>query len=563
MPHRPRSRRRCRSTPRPRLRRCRRSRTRRPGRSRRALTIRTASKIRSRNRSAYATCRVGGRAADRLHGRGDDCAGHVRERRARAGRGLRRAGKCVYVDVPARVQRVARVSRRNGVRPRRRVSCTDRARTRDDERVVRDRQLRGRRHRWGRHRRCDRRRLRLGDERTRRLRDAARLRAAAVRTRRERRRDAARLHRRRPPRRADADDGRTVRVRVDRGDARAGRVPARRIAARHRNSHARRGLAGRRHARAARCHRRCRRQHHRYAAVGRRRRRGAAVRHGVRAGRDQGPRATPGGCTGGAAAGNTTQIIGAGSPLAMIRLASGTKGPALVTTLGIITVNVTAKTWTAVTPATRPWEYAEVADVNGDGLDDLVTGGVSNDVEVLTQLVSQTAAPQFHQTVIPTPDAIQLVATGDFDGDHQRDVAMVALDTLGSHDGHVEVSFADSATAYSPVTTLATIDETYFVVARDVLDPTQPADIDHTDDVLIGAGGDDLTTESASLTYFYGAGSREMFAPKTGPSIAGYKGLFALGGRFGDGGSYGVVAGIAPDVIGQTASGVFVLFLLF
>ncbi|MBV8758689.1 MAG: VCBS repeat-containing protein [Deltaproteobacteria bacterium] len=270
--------------------------------------------------------------------------------------------------------------------------------------------------------------------------------------------------------------------------------------------------------------------------------------------------ATGNGCTIASVSNGVTTIVGAGSPLAMIHLDTslGPKTPALVTTLGIITVDVSSKTWSAVTPATRPWEYVVVADVNGDGREDLITVGTSNDVEVLTQLGSTTPQPQFHQTVIPTPDAIQLVATGDFDGDHQLDVAMVALDTLGSHDGHIEASFAEPPTAYTAPATLATISELYFLVARDVLDPTLPAGFDHTDDVLIGAGGDDLTSESASLTYFYGAGSRQMFAPKTGPSIAGYKGLFAFGGRFGDGGAYGVVAGFAPDVIGQAATGALV-----
>ena len=91
-----------------------------------------------------------------------------------------------------------------------------------------------------------------------------------------------------------------------------------------------------------------------------------------------------------------------------------------------------------VVPRHAHWQYAVAADVNGDGIEDLVTTGTSADVEVLTQLGSVSVIPQFHQTVIPHARAIELIAVGDFDGDRLLDVAMAAVDGSSSHAGDID-----------------------------------------------------------------------------------------------------------------------------
>ena len=95
-----------------------------------AHTIRTASKIRSASRSAYATC-LGAVIVllDELHERGDHCREHVRQPRARAGerRGLRRGGFRVHEGLPVRMHdRLDGMPRWDGVRRRWCVSCADR-----------------------------------------------------------------------------------------------------------------------------------------------------------------------------------------------------------------------------------------------------------------------------------------------------------------------------------------------------------------------------------------------------------------------------------------------------
>jgi len=257
----------------------------------------------------------------------------------------------------------------------------------------------------------------------------------------------------------------------------------------------------------------------------------------------------------------TTVITGAGSPLALIHLAvsSGAKVPALVMSTGIYTVDTVAHTATLVVPSTRSWQYAVAADVNGDGIEDLITTGTSADVEVLTQLGSLSTIPQFHQTVIPTTDAIQLIAAGDFDGDGLLDIAMAAIDSTSSHAGQIELAFADPPTGYSAPVTLAQIDELDYLVARDVVDPTLPPGFDQQDDLIVAHGGDDLMTESAQLTYFYGAGNRQLYAPFTTPLLKTAKGVFAIGGRFAEGGAYGVVAGYEPESTGVPDMAPFVV----
>jgi hypothetical protein len=194
-----------------------------------------------------------------------------------------------------------------------------------------------------------------------------------------------------------------------------------------------------------------------------------------------------------------------GSPFAAIQLATPGQPWAVVTSSGI----VDPTTNTVLAPATRTWTYATVADLNGDGLDDVIVADSGTDIEVLYQRASTTSAPELLDVAIPTIDPAQYLATGDFDGDGNGDVAFGTIDATVTG-GPADLQIAWGGDGFV-VTDVGNIALPHDLVSTNLVDVSLPPGYDQFDDLIVAKGGD--TGDPALLVAEYGGSSRDLTAP--------------------------------------------------
>jgi hypothetical protein len=246
-----------------------------------------------------------------------------------------------------------------------------------------------------------------------------------------------------------------------------------------------------------------------------------------------------------------------GRPLAAIAVAAllGTN-PGLVTSKGIF--ETFTPTAAPVTMATRNWRYAEVIDINGDGLQDAVLLGSSNDVEVLRQR-PWNVGPQWSDYVIPTTDPVALVTVGNFDGDRAGDVAFATIDpSVANAPADLSIAWGDIDDTFE-VESVGSFAAATSFTGVDLLDTSLPPGVDQCTDLLIARGGAGLSADDPALLIAeYGSTSRTMSAPLTfssfGSVLVRGAGIMAEIGHFGANQSVGVAAlfGINIDA-GATA----------
>ena len=213
---------------------------------------------------------------------------------------------------------------------------------------------------------------------------------------------------------------------------------------------------------------------------------------------------SPGACTIETTAAPTATV--SGSPFAAIQLATPGAPWALVTSSGI----VDPTTNTVLAPATRTWTYATVVDLDGDGLDDIIVADSGTDIEVLYQRASSTTAPELLDVTIPTVDSVQYLATGDFDGDGNGDVAFGTIDATVTG-GPADLQIAWGGDGFAVVTDVGNIVEPHDLVATNLVDVSLPPGYDQFDDLIVAKGGD--TGDPGLLVAEYGSSDRDLTAP--------------------------------------------------
>jgi hypothetical protein len=204
-----------------------------------------------------------------------------------------------------------------------------------------------------------------------------------------------------------------------------------------------------------------------------------------------------------------------GKPLAAVTLSPflAASQPGLITSIGVYGSFTT--TPSIVTAATRPWHYAVVGDLDGDGRQDVVTVGANNDVEVFRQLVWLAGGTvEWSDYVIATANPVALVALGNFDGDKAGDVAIATIDTSST------TPVQDLAIAWGSVDGTFDLEDVgsfkdgHSFAALDLVDTSLPIGVDHNDDLLIARGGTKLTADDPALVIaVYGSTSRTLTAP--------------------------------------------------
>ncbi len=244
----------------------------------------------------------------------------------------------------------------------------------------------------------------------------------------------------------------------------------------------------------------------------------------------------------------------AGVALASITITHlGKTFSALVTESGIYDVDVSAGT-NVVTPviaATRSWRYAIVADLDGNGLLDLVTVGAAADVEVIFQQPPMGGESQWIQRRITTTGAVSLVTAGDYDGDGITDLAFAIVDPSDSRSGAIAVSWG-GADGFAEPQISVTLDEFFSMTTAQIPDPSQPLGFDHADDLIVahgalGAISTPFTIDPADpsqITFIYGSSTRLLSSPfrvKQGTVVVGDPGIVAAIGNYGAGGALGVL----------------------
>jgi hypothetical protein len=234
-----------------------------------------------------------------------------------------------------------------------------------------------------------------------------------------------------------------------------------------------------------------------------------------------------------------------GSPFAAIQLATMNQPWALVTSSGIVDLggNVLA-------PATRTWTYALVTDLDGDGIDDIVVADSGADIEVLYQRATTGTTPQLLDVVIPTIDTVEYLATGDFDGDGNGDVAFGTIDaTMTGGPADLQIAWGAPSGGGFVETDVGNIVEPHDLVATNLVDVSLPNGYDQFDDLIVAKGGD--TGDPALLVAEYGSSTRDLTAPFVFTSRFGgtaatqpirATGTSAMIGNFGSGGGSGVYA---------------------
>lgn len=254
-------------------------------------------------------------------------------------------------------------------------------------------------------------------------------------------------------------------------------------------------------------------------------------------------------------------VILAGKPLAAIDVIGNTSS--LITSAGIY---ISVAAGAALTmPATRPWTYAVVGDLEGDGMQDFVTMGPANDVEVFRQLKPIITIfgvmPQFVDLLISTTDPVGDVALGNFDGDLGGDVAITTVDDNG--DGELSIAWGSVDTTFT-LADIGALPEFRAMTSTNILDVSMPPNLDHNDDLVISLGGANTgdPNDPALIVTEYGSTSRALTAPFVDTSTFGQMqmnptplhgaGVLAEIGSFGQNGAPGVFAMFEPSPAGLT-----------
>jgi hypothetical protein len=236
-----------------------------------------------------------------------------------------------------------------------------------------------------------------------------------------------------------------------------------------------------------------------------------------------------------------------GVAFAAIDLAITGAPRAVVTTSGFID----PKTGAVLAAPSRSWTYAIVTDLDHDGLDDLITTGTSTDVEAIFQKPG-TTIPELTDFEIPTTDVAAFIATGDFDGDGNGDIAIGTVDATAT-DGAADLEIAwGGASGGFEVTDVGTFSEPHDLVATNLVDESLPPGFDQFDDLIVAQGGNTPTNpaDPTLLIAEYGSTSRGLTAPFVFESRFGATlgtplrsiGRGAVIGNFGTGGGTGAFA---------------------
>ncbi|HEV7557565.1 MAG TPA: FG-GAP-like repeat-containing protein, partial [Kofleriaceae bacterium] len=166
-----------------------------------------------------------------------------------------------------------------------------------------------------------------------------------------------------------------------------------------------------------------------------------------------------------------------------------------------------------LTAATRTWEFASTGDFDGDGRQDFATGGQNEDVEIWMQQAAIGGKAQWLDRRLPTSGTAEILVTGDFDGDGFDDLAIASVDPVADRTAQIAMAYGGPTGELDGPIAAGTFVEFDSLAMAPLVDPSQPAGLDHADDLIIANGGDLNSTIDAKLTYIYGAGSRLPSAP--------------------------------------------------
>jgi len=156
-----------------------------------------------------------------------------------------------------------------------------------------------------------------------------------------------------------------------------------------------------------------------------------------------------------------------------------------------------------IASAGLPYGGAEIVDINGDGALDVAAFRESQpDLEVLIN-----AGGLFNRFVVATPNPVQRLAAGDFDGDLTDDIAFVELDTSGEALYTISVSFGQFHGPPGPRIAMDRFGSIAGLVSASIVGSS--GEPDAVDDLVIV---EPLAGEMES-TVLFGSGARAMTSP--------------------------------------------------
>jgi hypothetical protein len=232
------------------------------------------------------------------------------------------------------------------------------------------------------------------------------------------------------------------------------------------------------------------------------------------------------------------------------------KATGLVQSTGIVTIATITKKVTNQIISTRNWRFAIEDDLDGDGNQDVATLGTSTDIEVLTQRPPVGTVPQLDDRRIATDSAIDLITSGDYDGDGIGDIVMVTIDDDDDRTAQLSVSWG-AVGPYSEPQPFSEFAEYFGLLTMPLANPSLPG-LDQQDDLIVAYGGDHIASgnsDPSRLTDLFGTADRAFVSPwvnkvqttvgnggLSASQFANGDGAAVLIGQFPSTGSVGVVA---------------------